>query len=227
MKDGLPLERTLSIGDVKRLAAIGEGQFLEFKRRVPDAERLAKEVVAFANSGGGNLLVGVSDAGEVVGLRDAHEEMFVLTGALERLCDPPVSYALERVEVTNKREVIVIKVRESDSKPHFVREPDAPQQRTAYVRVRDMSIEASREARRLMRTGTDSNVKFEFGEKELLLMRYLEEYQRITVEQFAQLAAIPAKRASHTLVLLTRAELLEIHPDLGGDYFTLARNRAA
>jgi hypothetical protein len=227
MENGIPLERTLSIGDVRRLAAIGEGQFLEFKRRVPEGRRLAKEIVAFANSGGGNLLVGVSDAGEVVGLRDAHEELFALSGALETHCYPAVSYALERVEVTSKREVIVIKVRESDGKPHFVIEPDDPLHRTAYVRVRDMSIEASREARRLMRTGTDSNVKFEFGDKELLLMRYLEEYQRITVEQFAQLASIPSKRASHTLVLLTRAELLEIHPDLGGDYFTLARNRAA
>ncbi len=227
MENGIPLERTLSLGDVHRLAAIGEGQFLEFKRRIPDGRRLAKEIVAFANSGGGNLLVGVSDAGEVVGLRDAHEEMFALSGALETHCYPPVPYALERVDVTGKREVIVIKVRESDGKPHFVIEPDQPLRRTAYVRVRDMSIEASREARRLMRTGTDSNVKFEFGEKELLLMRYLEEYRRITVEQFARLAAIPAKRASHTLVLLTRAELLEIHPDLGGDYFTLARNRAA
>lgn len=227
MKNGIPLEHTLSAGDVQRLAAIGEGQFLEFKRRVPDGRRLAKEIVAFANSDGGNLLIGVSDAGNVAGLRDAHEEMFALSGALETYCDPPVPYALERVEVAPKREVIVIKVRESDSKPHFVIDPEAPERKTAYVRVRDMSIEASREARRLMRTGTDSNVKFEFGEKELLLMRYLEEYRRITVEQFARLAAIPAKRASHTLVLLTRAELLEIHPDVGGDYFTLARNRAA
>ncbi|MFT4605937.1 MAG: putative HTH transcriptional regulator [Rhodothermales bacterium] len=227
MENGIPLERTLSIRDVQRLAAIGEGQFLEFKRRVPEGRRLAKEIVAFANSGGGNLLVGVSDAGIVVGLRDAHEEIFALSGALERYCDPPVPYALERVEVTGTREVIVIKVRESQEKPHFVMEPEDSTKRTAYVRVRDMSIEASREARRLMRAGTDSNIKFEFGEKELLLMRYLEEYRRITVQQFAQLASIPAKRASHTLVLLARAELLEIHPDLGGDYFTLARRRAS
>lgn len=227
MEHGIPLERTLSLGDVQRLAAIGEGQFIEFKRRVPDGRRLAKEVVAFANSTGGHVLIGVNDAGAVVGLRDAHEEIFALSEALEAHCYPPIHYTLERIELARRREVVVIKVPESEGKPHYVIEPDDPMRRTAYVRVRDMSIEASREARRLMRTGTDSNVKFEFGEKELLLMRYLDEYQRITVAQFARLAGIPAKRASHTLVLLTRAELLRLHPDPAEDYFTLARNRAA
>ncbi|MBO6577372.1 MAG: ATP-binding protein [Rhodothermales bacterium] len=222
-----PQEKSLSLSDVQRLAGIGEGQFIEFKRRVPQGRRLAKEVVAFANSSGGHLLLGVNDAGEVVGLRDVHEEIFALERALEQHCYPAVAYSLERVEVSRRREVIVVRVPESEGKPHFVIEPDDPMRRTAYVRVKDMSIEASREAVRLMRTGTDSDTSFEFGKKELLLMRYLDEYQRITVSQFAQLADIPNKRASHTLVLLARAEVLKLHIDAGGDYFTLARNRAA
>ena len=32
--------------DVKRLAAMGEGQHLEFKNRVPRPERIAREVIA-------------------------------------------------------------------------------------------------------------------------------------------------------------------------------------
>ena len=222
-----PLERSMSLADVQRLADIGEGQFIEFKRRVPDGRRLAKEVVAFANSGGGHLLLGVNDAGEVVGVRDAHEEMYALHEALSTHCFPEVACELERVRVSRRREVVVCRVPESTSKPHFVVNPDESERKVAYVRVRDMSIEASREAVRLMKSGTDSDTRFEFGDKELLLMRYLDEYQRITVRQFAQLADIPSKRASHTLVLLAKAELLTLHPDPDGDYFTLARNRAA
>ncbi|MFT5143155.1 MAG: putative HTH transcriptional regulator [Rhodothermales bacterium] len=227
MSSEMPLERTLGLADVQRLASIGEGQSIEFKARIPDGRRLAKEIVAFANSTGGHLLVGVSDAGDLVGLRDLHEEFYSLKKALADHCDPPVPYTVERVEVAHRREVLVIRVQESDQKPHFVIDPEDPGERKAYVRVRDMSLAASREARRLMRTGTDSNTRFEFGEKELLLMRYLDEYQRITVGQFAQLASINGKRASQTLVLLTRAELLRLHTAETGDYFTLARNRVA
>jgi DNA-binding IclR family transcriptional regulator len=74
-----------------------------------------------------------------------------------------------------------------------------------------------------MRRGDGSaNVRFEFGEKELLLMRYLDEYGRISVEQFARIAGVPRRSASHTLVLLTRAGLLVHHMDPGGDYFSVS-----
>jgi DNA-binding IscR family transcriptional regulator len=64
-------------------------------------------------------------------------------------------------------------------------------------------------------------VTFEFGDTESLLMRYLDDYGRITVPQLAQLADISPERASQTLLRLTRADLLYLHPDEDGDYFTL------
>ena len=64
-----------------------------------------------------------------------------------------------------------------------------------------------------LRAAEGPGVTFEYGDKEALLMRYLDAYGRITVAAFAQLAAIPARRASHTLVLLTRAGLLRHHLD--------------
>ena len=47
------------------LLAEGEGQRLEFKQAL---SRLDREIVAFANSAGGTVLLGVDDAGEVVGV---------------------------------------------------------------------------------------------------------------------------------------------------------------
>ena len=66
----------MTLEEIKRLVARGEGRHLEFKRRVPEPERVAKEVVAFANSGGGRLLLGVDDDGTIVGVRDSEEEEF-------------------------------------------------------------------------------------------------------------------------------------------------------
>lgn len=227
MQQTTPLpDHPYSLSDVHRLAAMGEGQFIEFKHRVPEGRRLAKEIVAFANSDGGNVLLGVSDAGEVVGVRDALEEIFSLDEALRIYCDPEIAHSTERIAVSRRRDVIVVKVPQSDAKPHFVVDPLEEGRRMAYVRVRDMSIEASREAVRLMKSPGDENTRFEFGHKEMLLMRYLDEYQRITVEQFARLADIPTRRASHTLVLLAKAEVLRLNPDPAGDYFTLSRKAA-
>jgi len=210
----------MTLRELSHLVALGEGQHLEFKRRVPAPERITKEVIAFANTGGGRLLLGVDDDGTVVGVRDAAEEEFALRRALNGYCDPAVSFSTERIHVSRKRDVIVVRVPSSSDRPHFLIGDGAP---TAYVRIEDMSVEASGEAVRLMRLGKDEHdVMFEFGEKERALMRYLDNYGRISVQQFASLTDISPQRASQTLVTLTRANVLHFHADPKEDYFTLA-----
>ncbi len=213
----------MTLPEVTRLAQLGEGHTIEFKRKVPRPERIAKEIIAFANTDGGNLLLGVDDDGTVVGLRDAEEESFALLGAMAAHCDPPVPFATERVAVTKKRDVIVVQVPASERRPHFLVDPENAGTPTAYVRIDDMSVEASREAVRIMKAAREpADTLFQFGEKEQLLMRYLEAYGRITVEQFAGLAGVPTRSASQTLVLLARAEVLRLHADPKQDYFTLS-----
>ena len=212
----------MTLQELSQLVSLGEGLHLEFKRKVPRPERFAKEIIAFANTRGGRVLIGVDDDGTLAGVRDAEEEEYVMRQALEGRCDPPVEITTERVPVSRKRSVVLVTVPQSTQKPHFLVNGEDVKP-TAYVRVDDMSVEASREARRLMREeGQSRDVLFEFGENEQMLLRYLDGYGRITVRQFARLADIPRRRASQTLVLLTRAGVLRLHPDLGDDYFTLA-----
>ena len=210
----------MTLRDLTQLVALGEGQHLEFKRRVPRPERITKELIAFANSGGGRLLLGVDDDGSLLGVRDAEEEEFALRRALKSHSDPPIDMIAERVPVSNKRDVIVVTVPVSEHKPHFLTQNGT---RTAYVRVADMSVEASREAVHLMQLQDDpTDVLFEFGEKEQMLMRYLDNYGRISVIQFASIANISAHVASRTLTNLARANVLHFHTDAREDYFTLA-----
>lgn len=55
--------------DIKILAGSGEGFNVEFKVRVPSKiKELSQEVCAFANSGGGYILLGIDDKGKVVGV---------------------------------------------------------------------------------------------------------------------------------------------------------------
>lgn len=222
----------MTLRELKQLVSLGEGISLEFKRRVPRAERIAKEVVALANTHGGRILLGVDDDGTITGVDDPGEEEFVLRRAIDTHVAPTVEYHTERVMIAPRRDVILVVVPESTRKPHqlvpdgFGDDPatdDAAGDGTAYVRVEEMSVEASPESVRMMREASEVHgVTFEFGETESLLMRYLDDYGRITVTQFAKVADIPAERASQTLVSMTKANLLRLHNDRGEDYFTLA-----
>ncbi len=218
----------MNLHELTQIVSLGETAFIEFKRKAPQPERIAKEVLAFANTKGGRLLLGVDDDGTIVGVRDAEEEEFSLRNALSTHTDPPVTFSVDRIPITDKRDVIMVSVPESDRKPHYLRSGDNDRKRSVYVRVEASSIEASREAVRLMRLEKKpDNVLFELGEKELLLLRYLDEYGRITVEQFATLAHTRRDRASQTMVILARAGIIRLHTDPRGDYFTLAYDISA
>jgi len=213
----------MTLRELEQLVELGEGISLEFKRRVPRPERIAKEIVALANTNGGRIVLGVSDDGTIEGFENISEQQFLLRQATETHCAPPVDYETERIMVADLRDVIVVTVPESDNKPHFVvSDPSSNREGPAYVRVEERSVEASKETvERLRNQETDGGVTFEFGETESLLMRYLDDYGRITVAQFAQLADISPERASQTLLRLTRADLLYLHNAEEGDYFTL------
>ncbi len=212
----------MTIEEVKRLVARGEGRHLEFKRRVPEPERLAKEVVAFANSGGGRLFLGVDDDGTILGVKDSFEEEFSLRQALGMNCRPAVHWVSERIPVSNRRDVILVTVPESHRKPHFLVVNEEDGSGPAYVRIEDMSVEATPESVSLMKSEHNGEgVNFEFGEKELLLMRYLEQYGRVTVNGFAQIADLESGEAGKLLVTLTRAGVLDQHREAKGDFYMI------
>jgi len=209
--------------EVQRFVGNGEGQFVEFKLRVPEPARLAKEVIAFANSGGGRVFIGVDDDGTIVGVKDSAEEEFALQEALNRYCRPKMKWSSVRVPITSKRDVIVVTVGSSPKKPHFVLVKPRGRSGPAYVRVQDMSVEASPESIMLMRAERlDEGVHFEFGKTELLLMRYLEQYSKVTVPGFAQIGNLSKKEAGGILVTLTRAGILDQYREARGDYYMIS-----
>ena len=214
--------------DLKRLVLLGEGSRLEFKNRVPRPERIAREVIAFANTDGGTVLIGVDDDGTILGLRDAEEELFALSNALRGRIAPEVEIAIAAVHVSRRRDVLVVRVPASADRPHgLVPEPgttgDAARPH-AYVRVGDQSVEASRESVRVMRAETrGEGAAFTFGEPERRLLEYLDRHERITVSEYARMAEMPPWRASKTLVALVRAGIVRLHAGPGGqDHFTAA-----
>ena len=78
--------------DVQRRIEDGEDARTEFKRGFGDLSRLGRTLCAFANGGGGLLVIGVDDAGRVVG-DDGNPETVQerLTSFLQTGCGKPVT----------------------------------------------------------------------------------------------------------------------------------------
>ena len=94
--------------DLKKMIFHGEGLRLEFKHRLPESERIAREVTALANTQGGHLLIGVTDHGHLSGVKDPEEELFLLQYALQQHCHPKVEYSHQLVKVSRTRVVVVL-----------------------------------------------------------------------------------------------------------------------
>ena len=58
---------------IKNLIQSGEHQQLDFKFEISDSRKIAKTLVAFSNSDGGTLLIGVKDNGNISGVHSDEE----------------------------------------------------------------------------------------------------------------------------------------------------------
>ena len=81
----------MTLKEVQKFIAQGEGQIIEFKLKANHPDRIIKEVVAFSNSNGGHLFIGVDDEGSIIGLKDAEETHYVMEKAMQELCRPKLN----------------------------------------------------------------------------------------------------------------------------------------
>lgn len=217
--------KAMTVKELVLLVKEGEHTTLEFKRKVAHPEKILKEIVAFANTRGGNLLIGVNDDGRLTGLKFPDEEDYILERAIRQHCDPAIPYQKEFISLSEKKTIIRYYIPESNRKPHAILEHKdtlekiskgkarAAGQKKAFFRVADRSIQASRELREILRRRQNpKDIRFQWGEKEQQLVKYLHEHAAITVQEFASLAAISRHQASRTLILLVLANVLDIIP---------------
>lgn len=217
----LPRPTTTTLKELKLLVKQGEGQQIEFKLKTNHPEKIIREVVAFANAEGGKLLIGVSDEKEVKGLRFADEDDYVLQKYITKHIYPAIEYEIERIRIEGEKEVLLFEIKSGNNKPYYVDIDGIPENRKAYVRAADKSVQASREIREILKGKRKAkNIRFQFGDKEKQLMEYIEHNGYITVTTFSEIAKINKRIASRTLVLLVLSNVLRVRVHEDGDIFT-------
>ena len=210
----------LHVQDLKKLVAQGESQVLEFKRKATHPEKIVREMIAFANSKGGILLVGIGDDGSLPGLKYPEDESHVIQQELKN-CKPPLQITEKLIPIGNSRTVIQYEIPESEKKPHAI--VSAELGRESFIRVDDKSIKASREVKEIIkRSQRNKDIRFHYGEHETFLMKYLDENPSITLKKFIEISRLKRFYASKKLILLVLADVLRITPHEKGDLYSLA-----
>ncbi|CAN5439484.1 ATP-binding protein [soil metagenome] len=206
--------------EVYKLIEEGENSHTEFKRKFSTPEKIAKEMIAFANSGGGKIIFGVDDDKTIVGIESEKEEFELVNTAAKFYCEPEIEFTTDIICIKNK-DLLVIDVPESSVKPHFLLvEKEEPK---AFIRHKDQSILASKETVKILRNSVNDDIPLTLyiGDIEKSLFAFLEMNDRITVKGFKKLVNISERRASRTLINLVRANLIRHHFMGREDFFTL------
>jgi predicted HTH transcriptional regulator len=204
----------------------GENIQCEFKRHFTTPEKIAKEMIAFANTKGGYLLFGIDDDRKVIGVESEKSEAEMIEDAAKNYCEPPIKYKLNYIAYKGK-EIVAVTIPESTVKPHRIQDYKIEfdiNKAVVMIRVNDKSLKASNEMVRILRAnnGKRALIKYSIGTNEKIVFEYLARKENISVKELSNLVNISERRASRTLVKLVRANLLAIHTKENGEEFFTA-----
>ncbi len=184
----------------------GEDSQTQFKERFDSIDSLAAEICAFSNSNGGNILVGVSDDGEIIGLsiEDIKKLNQWVSNACSQKIDPQVSVTTQNIKYMDKI-VMVINVPIGTNKPYMANGKDI------WVKVGSDKRRAKREEiQRLLQSSghlyADEMPVDNTNLRDLDLELFKSFYEHRTGEKFEGLD-VPLEKVMSNLKLMVNGKL--------------------
>ncbi|HKZ81410.1 MAG TPA: RNA-binding domain-containing protein [Pyrinomonadaceae bacterium] len=124
--------------ELLRLVRGGEDTFLELKVKLSNSQRIAQEIVALANTGGGVMIFGVNDQMRIEGVDDPESVQEELVRICREEIQPALIPFIDRVAFDNGRRVVALDI-EGKRRPYRTRDG------RFYIRLGADKREASRE----------------------------------------------------------------------------------
>jgi len=167
--------------DINRIEA-GESLTTEFKREY--TEEIKKTIVAFANTAGGTLYIGINDDKSIAGVKNPDDTMLQITNAVRSSIKPDVTLFVDyKTEKLGKAAIIAINVQRGTACPYYLAgkgiRPEG-----VYVRQGASSVPASETAILNMIKETD-------GEKYEEMRSLNQDLTFTTTEQFFKVGDVP------------------------------------
>lgn len=211
----------LTVNPIFHLIAEGEHQQQDFKYCINDSRKIAKSLVAFANTDGGRLLVGVKDNGKIVGVQ-SDEEYYMVEASAKIYSNPPVEFEVQQWEVDGKS-VLEIMVKPSKNRPHYAENHE--KKWVAFIRKNDENVLANNVLLKAWKLQRNTNgILFKYNEPRKILVNYLEKNEEITLSKYSKIAQISRFAAEDILAEFLNLNCISIQLDHQPISYTLNNN---
>jgi len=181
---------------LSKLILEGEHQGQDFKYCINDSKKIARSLVAFANTDGGRLLIGVKDNGNIAGVR-SDEEYYMVESAAKIYSKPEINFEVKQHFMDGKT-VLEVNIKPSASKPHFALDDNGKW--LAYFRRND----ENRLANKILidvwkKQNSKKGIFIQYTESEKFLLDFLEKNQSISLSAFSRKAQITYREAERII----------------------------
>jgi len=109
----------LILNEIKK----GESKILEFKKEIQQGNNLLKTIIAFSNTSGGKIIIGVDDKKKIIGMPDSEDIiklMEQIASTISDSCFPNIIPEIYTVNVSGKT-LIVIEVSKGGLLPYYIK----------------------------------------------------------------------------------------------------------
>ena len=202
---------------IKELIESGEGLQLDFKQLIQNPRKIAKSMVSFANTNGGDLLIGVRDNGSIAGIK-SEDEIHMLELAASFHCRPEVPYLVEEIIIDGKT-ILKAHIPKGKDKPYYARGED--DKWWVYVRVNDKCILASKTSVDFMRS-QDKATQLSIGKLEQGILKFIAENEKTTLPEICKKFNLGKRRSSRILVDLMKLQAIRSHTTEKAEFYTSA-----
>lgn len=203
---------------IYKLIAEGEHQQQDFKFCINDSKKIAKSLVAFANTDGGRLLIGVKDNGKIAGI-SSDEEFYMIEAAAKIYSQPAINFTTKQWHVEGKT-VLEIGIEASENKPHYAKDENGKW--LAYIRINDENILAHKiQLEVWKKEQSPKGVYFTYSDDERFLIDYLKKNESITFSKYMRKARLHRKKAEEILSNFVIIDIIKMHTAYNGTQFVL------
>lgn len=187
---------------------LGENQTQDFKFAIDDQKKIARTMVAFANTDGGRLLIGVKDNGKIVGC-NPEEEFHMIEGAAQMYCKPALEFK-SQAHQEGFRMVLEVIIESNSKKPYLAL--DEKGKWKSYFRLKDNTILVNKILFKVWQNQIHMVTKPEkFGEEEIFLLQLIKADEVVTLSQLYRKSSLPLKKVDHWLALFVCWDLVEMN----------------
>lgn len=201
--------------ELKERISQGEGSRLDFMFRIDDQRKIARTLVAFANSYGGSLLIGVKDNGKITGV-NPEEGFYMIQEAANMFTKPEVEFESKAWQ-EGHHFVLEIIVEKSESK-HKALDDDGKLR--SYVRIDDHTLVGNKildKIWQLEKFGGDRPESFD--EDTLGVIQSIRELQPVTISQLYRSIPLSKNTVDGMVSMLVFWDVISMEMNKSGTFY--------